>query len=506
MKPKYSVSILAINGLEMTRACIESVLESSDDCKLILTDNASNDGTAAYFDSLRGSRVTVKHNPVNKGFAEPNIEALAQCDTEYFVTLNNDATVPPGWLEMLETELVRHPNAGLAGASGTCCGFVDGATQFLGAPTRQFEYIEDSCMMGRTALLKEVGLFSPFLTMAYGEDVDLSLRLRSMGYTLHLAPFHISHIRAATAQHVPGLRAFQARNHAYLMKRWGAYLKHRRLDLPFVIRRMGARGDCLLVTALIRAIKQGNPRSEIFMETDCPEVFKGNPNVAGTARSWQQNYQWATFINLDEAYENRPETNFMDAYEQAAGIVIPDKLPDLFLTEEENQYAELRIRGEPWVSIHAGPSWESKMWPESRWSFIAETLMGEGWKVTLIGSEGTGNIPCTLDLRGKTTLRQAAAVIGKSNLFIGICSCPLHLAVAMRTPAIGLFGITRGSIVLPEGANCDAIESDPEHPMSGIRHRTTGETFLRVDDNPMLTISAASVLDVVRSKHSVWAL
>lgn len=45
-----------------------------------------------------------------------------------------------------------------------------------------------------------------------------------------------------------------------------------------------------------------------------------------------------------------------------------------------------------------------------------------------------------VDLCGATTLKQLAAVAAKSNLFFGVDSAPMHIAAAVNTPVIALFG------------------------------------------------------------------
>src|SRR5437868_7693118 len=108
---KFSISILAMNGLVMTKRCIDSVLAGGGDFELLLTDNASADGTAAYFDQLAAtdSRVSVVHNAINKGFSEPNNDALTRAKGAYFVCVNNDAEVHRGWLEKLEQPFKDFP-------------------------------------------------------------------------------------------------------------------------------------------------------------------------------------------------------------------------------------------------------------------------------------------------------------------------------------------------------------------------------------------------------------
>lgn len=102
--PRYTVSILAYNNLHLTQRCLRSVAMHSRDCEVIVTDNASTDGTAAYladFAAKHPSLARIITNSANLGFSEPNNHALTLARGEFFVTLNNDVEVCAGWLEML---------------------------------------------------------------------------------------------------------------------------------------------------------------------------------------------------------------------------------------------------------------------------------------------------------------------------------------------------------------------------------------------------------------------
>jgi heptosyltransferase-3 len=45
-----------------------------------------------------------------------------------------------------------------------------------------------------------------------------------------------------------------------------------------------------------------------------------------------------------------------------------------------------------------------------------------------------------IDLAGKTTIKQLAAIASASSLFIGVDSAPMHIAAAVGTPVIAIFG------------------------------------------------------------------
>jgi ADP-heptose:LPS heptosyltransferase len=65
----------------------------------------------------------------------------------------------------------------------------------------------------------------------------------------------------------------------------------------------------------------------------------------------------------------------------------------------------------------------------------------------------------TLNLRGRTTLRELAAIIKHLDLLITNDSSPLHLAVALKTPVVSLFGPTAAWALCPAGPQRLALQS-----------------------------------------------
>lgn len=491
--PKFSISILAMNGLDMTRRCIESVMKHSKNYELILTDNASDDGTAEYFNTLlRNPAVhTVLTNDTNEGFAEPNNDALTRARGQYFITLNNDTEVPKNWLGLLERPFRDHPDCAISGPAGSPCSFQAPYPSFHGSAGPNLEYIEGSCLCIPTRLAREVGLFAPYLHFAYGEDADLSLRMRAQGRTIHQVPFKLVHHRSQSSRLVDDIDDIQRRNHAALMRRWGKYLEFRRFDLPFVVRRNQAIGDVLLTTPLIAELRRQNPRSEIFVETAHPELFRDNPDVAAAGHAFPHVYRWATEIDLTMSYENQPGTNIVDAYFKTAHI-IPALTgpPTIWLNESERLAASSLPGSRKRVAIHAGPTtWTGKNWPWERWEQLCRRLMSD-WDVLLVGTPGP-SLPHHVDLRGKTTFHELAAILERCGLFVGVDSFPMHAATAMRTPVVGLFGTSSPQYILQPCCNYMPVVGTSA--CAGERHRVSGQTYVDCAGACMRSISVDMV-------------
>ncbi len=116
--PKASIIIVTYNNLALTKLCLASVFRNTEyaNFEVIVVDNRSGDGTPEFLKTLTGrfGNLKVILNDENFGFAKANNQGIAQAEGEYFVLLNNDAIVPPGWLTRLLLHL-RDSQIGLVG-------------------------------------------------------------------------------------------------------------------------------------------------------------------------------------------------------------------------------------------------------------------------------------------------------------------------------------------------------------------------------------------------------
>ena len=229
IRPRFTISVLSMFDLPKVMRCLGSVMNHSRDYQLTLTDNGAIDGIPEYFDALAAQHLHIKvvHNPRNLGFQFPNKIALSQCSTPYFVMLNDDTEVPPGWLTKLEATFKANPRAVLVGPMQSPCSLHDNFSGYVGP---QVEYIEGSCCACRTEIVARLGLFPDYLEGAYLEDIDLSLRVRESGFSIHHAPFQIVHHGSQTAKRVPEVGQWVANNWAAMFKRWPNYFTTRRFE------------------------------------------------------------------------------------------------------------------------------------------------------------------------------------------------------------------------------------------------------------------------------------
>jgi ADP-heptose:LPS heptosyltransferase len=459
MRPLYTIAIPVFNHLHLTKKCLESLKVSKGigRAEIIVVDDHSTDETPEW---LATAGVGVIRMERNSGLGRCLDKALEFAHAPYFVTLNSDVEILcPDWLEMMREQFVNDPKMALAGIQAAdVCGSIDpNGHGFQGA---SFEYVEGAVMMGRTSLLRRIegGLFDPEYRFAYFEDNDLSLRVRKMGYHIGRVPAAVRHKRCGTMgtviQHGVDVDGFHRINEETYKKRWSGYIKNRNFRERWGIRRTGANGDVLFLTPILREIKKQNAEAEITVYTSCPDVLAGNPDVTSVFNNESENHFAPSdrYINLDCAYECRPDMHIIEAYQEVSGVSTDDWRLHLYPGEEARKWAKETVWKEPYAVIHPhiGQPWMGR---NPRIPFMAQMsnwLHHRGWKVALLGTYPTPEIPCDLNLQGKTTLRQAASLVEGAGLFFGVDSALMNFAQASLIPTVGIFGaMNHKNILLP---------------------------------------------------------
>lgn len=123
----------------------------------------------------------------------------------------------------------------------------------------------------------------------------------------------------------------------------------------------------------------------------------------------------------------------------------------------EDDYAEsaLMLRrlpraGRPWVALHPGSRPPARRWPPEYFAQVGDTLARQyDAQIILTGGPGEEDtvqrvlellhIPA-LNLAGQTSLGGLAAIISKLDLFVSNDTGPSHIACAVDTPSITIFG------------------------------------------------------------------
>lgn len=210
MLPFASIIIPTFNGKALLAVCLPSLRAQTypvDRFEVIVVDDASGDGTAAYL-AAEYPEVRVVALVQNSGFIAACNAGVAAAQGEILVLLNNDTEAEPGWLAELVAALEKHPEAGSAASkmllfdrrdtlhtAGDLMG-KNGIPRNRGVWERdEGQYDRDCWVFGpcggaaayRREAWQQAGGFDAALWM-YMEDVDLAWRLQRLGWRSIYAP------------------------------------------------------------------------------------------------------------------------------------------------------------------------------------------------------------------------------------------------------------------------------------------------------------------------------
>jgi len=103
------------------------------------------------------------------------------------------------------------------------------------------------------------------------------------------------------------------------------------------------------------------------------------------------------------------------------------------------------------VHVHPASRWLFKCWPPEKNAALIERFAADGHQVVITAAPDPDEMAFIqlilgkarskpLDLAGKLSIKELGALAGRATLFVGVDSMPMHLAAAMGTPTVALFG------------------------------------------------------------------
>jgi len=248
--PKISVVVLAYNNLDLTKACLDSLVMQSNyaNLEIIVVDNHSSDDTPAFLKMWaqgHSNRIVIL-NPENKGFAAGNNVGLAAASGDYLVILNNDTVVTAGWAKGLMRHLQDNEDIGIIGPITNNIGNearVDtGYTAIEDMPAeaagmtraRMGEWFEINtlaffCVMFSRSTYEKVGGLCEEYGLGFFEDDDYCRRVQHSGMRAACAEDVFVHHHLSASFNKLGAERKQAlfeKNKAIYEAKWGPWSPH----------------------------------------------------------------------------------------------------------------------------------------------------------------------------------------------------------------------------------------------------------------------------------------
>ena len=236
-----------------------------------------------------------------------------------------------------------------------------------------------------------------------------------------------------------------------------------RAPLPKILLYFGfAPGDDLLCTAVLRELRNRG-RDDVLMVSDHRALFVGNQDPAYVRPLWARYFRdgstaaicwrfvriWGgVFRRLEYAPlvgEDRhapPSRHIVAELCARAGVAGPVAIrPYLALSDTEKAAAawadgQIVIQSSGMAARHP---MLNKQWAQDRFQGVVDALAEEVSFIQL-GAAADPALRHVKDLRGATSIREAAAILSQARLYIGTVGFLMHVARAVECPAVIVFG------------------------------------------------------------------
>lgn len=248
---------------------------------------------------------------------------------------------------------------------------------------------------------------------------------------------------------------------------------HPAIDELIVFRR-GQGGAAFI--EFLRAVRASRPDVALDLQRHLKSGFtslcSGAPRRVGF--NWQNSREGNRFFNTESIEPVRdftPKlTHFLRFADHLGAPVAPLSFGLAATAPERERVAPLLVdAGERFAALYVGSTWPSRQWLPRATAALCRELRARGLGVVLVGGRadapfalrvlaaGAGDAVNTV---GQTSLREVVAIMERAVVAIGPDSGPMHIASAVGTPVVALFGATSPSRSGPWGWHHLVVRSD----------------------------------------------
>jgi GT2 family glycosyltransferase len=212
--PLVSIGIVTWNNSDSLSDCLRSILgQDHKNWELIVVDNASSDASPALAAQLFPEARVIR-NINNTGFCHAHNQAILASNGSYYLALNPDVIMQPGYISVLVSVLEAHPDYGscagklLQSVPNGQAAVLDSTGLFIDRQRRQYlrghaeldagQYeegeifgVDGAAPLYRRAMLDDTRIDGQYFDEAFfvhKEDVDLAWRARLLGWRCWYAP------------------------------------------------------------------------------------------------------------------------------------------------------------------------------------------------------------------------------------------------------------------------------------------------------------------------------
>lgn len=215
-------------------------------------------------------------------------------------------------------------------------------------------------------------------------------------------------------------------------------LRKKKFDLVFILHRSFTKALIAFLTGAKERVGYPTKRRGMFL-TKLVEI------------SAEEVHKVEYFLDLARAY----------------GLRVGDIVYEFFVKDEYRRKIKQLLNAsgiddnDTLVILCPGGNWDPKRWPKENFARLADMLIEE-MRVKVVISGANKDITLAEDIKkmmkntpvilcGKTNLKELGALMERADLVVANDSGPMHLAVAMKTNVVALFGPTSPKLTGPYG-------------------------------------------------------
>lgn len=218
-------------------------------------------------------------------------------------------------------------------------------------------------------------------------------------------------------------------------------------------------GDDLLCTIIAQQLRRKGYK-KIWIGTGFPEIFLNNPHVDKALKQNEHGHislffrkylqaikvnhihPWYTVHNKITDQDIIPDKHIIYKMCDKVNVAYPEQLrPNIYLSEREKLQGKLSDNQVCIQSTGSGARqyMQTKDWLPERFVEVVSELLKD-YTVIQIGSLNDQLLPGVIDMRGKTSIREAAAILYHSQFFVGLVGFLMHLARSVNCRSVIIYG------------------------------------------------------------------
>jgi ADP-heptose:LPS heptosyltransferase len=206
----------------------------------------------------------------------------------------------------------------------------------------------------------------------------------------------------------------------------------------------GGIGDEIMASAVAHELKKRGVKTT-WLFTRVADAFAGNSDLVAVPSDYRLHRFCEMFgiTPLELSYPEPPKEHLIATMCARAGVHGEIALRPYLVVSAAETLAGKRVARRQIVfqtsSLSAKHPMKNKQWPIERFQAVADALR-EDFDLVQLGSRRDPPLRGCLDLRDKTSIREAAAIFAASHLFVGLVSGLMHLARAVDCRSVIVYG------------------------------------------------------------------